>query len=159
MRLLRSHIALCSKSCRHCFQKCTVKSVRNAHVNYFDLVTITRKHDVTWFDVLVNDFTLVQMIDATYHLTSNLLNHFDWKAWIDCNKIIEISAITILQNEMSFMLFLLWIILPHKVLVFNDVFVINFDSNLKFCKLLLDILNCLFWVIHILSNFINKITI
>ena len=96
--LLGSHIPLRSEARRYSLPKSAIKCMRNAHVNKFDLQSLTGKHDVTRLDVLMDDLALMQMINPTDHLTANSLNHFYCQPFIECDEAVEVAAVTILKD-------------------------------------------------------------
>ena len=134
--------------------------MRDTHINYLNLLTRPRYHHVAGLDVLVDDLVLVEVVDAADELAANTLDHLDCEAvLIVFDEAVHVAAVAVLDDEVGLVLLLVGVVLAHEVFVLDDIFMVKLDAYLKFLELLLNILNCLVLVTHILSDFVHKVTI
>jgi len=140
MGLLWSHVPWSAHLGGHGGLEGLVEGVRNAHVNYLDLLLIVCHHDVAGLQVLVDDSFLMQVIDPADELATDSLDLLERVIFVLFDEVGEIASIAVLDDQVGLMLFLGPVVRSHEVLVLDDVGVVEVLAYRELLKLLLDIL-------------------
>jgi len=98
----------------------------------------------------MDNFLFVKILETRDELGSDFLNSIDHKRPPLLLEIdLHIFAVHELHQDMEFVILGNFVVLPHKILVFNYIWVDQIPSNCKFCK---HLLHCLFGELGVVVN-------
>lgn len=140
--MLWCHVALGAHLRRGRYLEGAVQGVRDAHVDYFDLLLIASEHDIPRLQVLMNYLLFMQVIDPTDQLAANPLNYFYCQFLVFLDEASEVAAVAVFDDNMRLVLLFVRVVFAHEVFVFYNILMIELCTYFEFLKFLLYILLC-----------------